>query len=154
MKDSSERIICTHAGALPRPDALTPMIMARAGGRAYDKAALEKLLADSVQEVVDMQVSCGIDSVNDGELGKTNFTNYVRERLGGFVTREVQPGRRSFEMNISARDIQDFPEYFDKHDFFGRSTAARWRYRGGNDGVGLRRAAEIRGTGLHTGGHP
>ena len=120
MKDSSERIITTHAGSLPRPEALVPLIMARARGETYDKAALEKLLADSVQEVVDMQVACGLDSVNDGELGKTNFTNYVRERLAGFVTRDVQPGSRSFEMNISARDMQDFPEYYENHDFFGR----------------------------------
>ena len=120
MKNSAERIICTHAGSLPRPDALVPMIMARSRGDAYDKAALEKLLSASVQEVVDMQVSCGLDSVNDGELGKTNFTNYVRERLGGFVTRELQPGRQSLQMNISARDMVDFPEYFENHDFFGR----------------------------------
>ncbi len=120
MKDSSERIICTHAGSLPRPEALTPMIMARAFGGAYDKVALDKLLASSVREVVDMQVSCGLDSVNDGELGKTNFTNYVRERIGGFVTREIQPGKKPVEMNISARDLKDLPDYFANHDFFGR----------------------------------
>jgi 5-methyltetrahydropteroyltriglutamate--homocysteine methyltransferase len=123
LKNSAERIITTHAGSLPRPDELAPMIMARSRGDAYDRAALDKLLADSVAEVVDMQVSCGLDSVNDGELGKTNFTNYVRERLGGFVTREVQADAPSFEMNISARDIQDFPEYYEQHDFFGRPRA-------------------------------
>jgi 5-methyltetrahydropteroyltriglutamate--homocysteine methyltransferase len=120
VKNSSERIITTHAGSLPRPDALVPLIMARARGEDHDKAALDALLKQSVADVVDMQVSCGLDSVNDGELGKTNFTNYVRERLSGFVTRDVQPGSRSFEMNISARDMQDFPEYFELHDFFGR----------------------------------
>jgi 5-methyltetrahydropteroyltriglutamate--homocysteine methyltransferase len=120
LKNSSERIICTHAGSLPRPEALVPLIMARARGESYDEAALNTLLAQSVADVVDMQVSCGLDSVNDGELGKTNFTNYVRERLSGFVTREIQPGARSFEMNISKRDMQDFPEYFEAHDFFGR----------------------------------
>ena len=120
MKKSSARIITTHAGSLPRPEALTPLVMARGRGEAYDKAALERLLAQSVADVVNMQVECGLDSVNDGELGKTNFTNYVRERLAGFVTREIKPGERSFEMNISARDIQDFPEYYAAHDFFGR----------------------------------
>jgi 5-methyltetrahydropteroyltriglutamate--homocysteine methyltransferase len=120
VKDSSEGIICTHAGSLPRPDALVPLIMARSRGDFYDKAALDSLLPASVSEVVDMQVSCGLDSINDGELSKTNFTNYVRERLGGFVTRELRPGQRAAEMNISARDIKDFPEYFELHDFFGR----------------------------------
>ena len=120
MKDSSQRIITTHAGSLPRPEALVPLVMARGRGDAYDKVALEKLLAQSVSDVVDMQVACGLDSVNDGELGKTNFTNYVRERLAGFITRDIKPGSSSFEMNISKRDMQDFPEYFENHDFFGR----------------------------------
>jgi 5-methyltetrahydropteroyltriglutamate--homocysteine methyltransferase len=119
VKDSSERIITTHAGSLPRPEALVPLVMARGRGDAYDKAALESLLAQSVADVVDMQVACGLDSVNDGELGKTNFTNYVRERLAGFVTRPVA-ANSSFEMNISKRDMQDFAEYFETHDFFGR----------------------------------
>jgi 5-methyltetrahydropteroyltriglutamate--homocysteine methyltransferase len=120
MKSSTDRIITTHAGSLPRPEELPPLIMARAAGREYDKARLEQLLAEGVDEVVRMQVECGIDSVNDGELGKTNFTNYVRERLAGFETRALKPGEASFEMNISKRDIQDFPEYFQTHDFFGR----------------------------------
>jgi 5-methyltetrahydropteroyltriglutamate--homocysteine methyltransferase len=85
-----------------------------------------------VADVVDMQVACGLDSVNDGELGKTNFTNYVRERLAGFVTREAKAGE-SFEMNISKRDMQDFPEYYATHDFFGRPLTPG----GGPFGAGL-----------------
>jgi len=38
------------------------------------------------------QIACGIDSVNDGELGKTNFTNYVRERIAGIEMRDYRPG--------------------------------------------------------------
>ncbi|HWO74173.1 MAG TPA: cobalamin-independent methionine synthase II family protein [Dehalococcoidia bacterium] len=120
MIKSTERILTTHAGSLPRPDDLVPMIMARAAGREYDQQALARRLPEAVAEVVRMQLDNGIDSVNDGELSKTNFTNYVRERLAGFITRQVSPERRSFEMNISARDMQDFPEYFATHDFFGR----------------------------------
>jgi 5-methyltetrahydropteroyltriglutamate--homocysteine methyltransferase len=120
MLNSSERIVTTHAGSLPRPEGLTPLVMARARGADYDKAALTKQLADGVDEVVRLQIECGIDSVNDGELSKTNFTNYVRERLGGFETRALQPGESVLAMNISARDFTDFPEYFETHDFFGR----------------------------------
>ena len=74
MLNSSERIITTHAGSLPRPDTLPPLIQARARGDNYDKAALDKLLSESVDEVVRLQIENGIDSVNDGELSKTNFT--------------------------------------------------------------------------------
>ena len=120
MLNSSERIITTHAGSLPRPDTLPPLIQARARGDNYDKAALDKLLSESVDEVVRLQIENGIDSVNDGELSKTNFTNYVRERLGGFEQRPLKPGETVDAMNISARDIKDFPEYYREHDFFGR----------------------------------
>ena len=87
MLNSSERIITTHAGSLPRPEALTPLVTARARGAPYDKEALDRLLKEGVDEVVRLQIENGIDSVNDGELSKTNFTNYVRERLSGFETR-------------------------------------------------------------------
>jgi 5-methyltetrahydropteroyltriglutamate--homocysteine methyltransferase len=120
MLKSSERIITTHAGSLPRSEGLTPLVMARARGDNYDKEALAKMLREGVDEVVRLQIECGIDSVNDGELGKTNFTNYVRERLSGFETRTLRPGETVAAMNISARDFVDFPEYFETHDFFGR----------------------------------
>jgi 5-methyltetrahydropteroyltriglutamate--homocysteine methyltransferase len=94
--------------------------MARARGAAYDKAELDRLLAAGVDEVVRLQIENGIDSVNDGELSKTNFTNYVRERLSGFESRPLKPGETVASMNISARDFVDFPEYFQTHDFFGR----------------------------------
>lgn len=123
MLKSSDRIITTHAGSLPRPEALAPLVGARASGADYDKATLERLLSEGVDEVVRMQVECGVDSVNDGELSKTNFTNYVRERLAGFEVRPLKPGETVAAMNISARDAKDFPEYYAEHDFFGRPVS-------------------------------
>src|SRR5688572_33016545 len=124
MLNSADRVTTTHAGSLPRPEGLTPLVMARARGDSYDEAALKKMLSESVDEVVRLQIENGIDSVNDGELSKTNFTNYVRERLGGFEQRPLKPGETVDAMNISARDIKDFPEYYREHDFFGRPIAA------------------------------
>jgi 5-methyltetrahydropteroyltriglutamate--homocysteine methyltransferase len=88
------------------------MIFARAEGRSYDKDALAAKLRDEVAGVVRKQSDCGIDSVNDGELGKTNFTNYVRERLAGFEMRDYRPGVDPAPLNITARDAKDFPRYF------------------------------------------
>lgn len=112
MIRSTERILTTHAGSLPRSQELRDLIYARADGKPYDKAALAKLLREGVAEVVRMQVECGIDSVNDGELGKTNFTNYVRERLSGFEMRQLKPGEGPAPLNIAGRDLEKFPEYF------------------------------------------
>ena len=112
MRHSPERILTTHAGSLPRSDELRRMVYARAEGRPYDKDALAKRLNSEVAEVVRKQVACGVDSVNDGEIGKTNFTNYVRERLEGFETRRYEPGKGPTPLSIAGRDLKKFPEYF------------------------------------------
>jgi 5-methyltetrahydropteroyltriglutamate--homocysteine methyltransferase len=106
------RILTTHAGALPRSPELREIIFARAEGRPHDRDALAAKLHDEVAAVVRKQLDCGIDSVNDGELGKTNFTNYVRERLAGFEMRDYRPGVDPAPLNITARDSKQFPQYF------------------------------------------
>lgn len=112
MARSTDRILTTHAGALPRSDELRKMIFARAQGEAYDKTEVAQRLRAEVAEVVDRQIACGLDSVNDGEIGKTNFTNYVRERLAGFVTRTYKAGEGPKPLSIASRDVKRFPEYF------------------------------------------
>jgi 5-methyltetrahydropteroyltriglutamate--homocysteine methyltransferase len=112
MKRSTDRILATHAGALPRPDDLKDMVFAKARGETYDPNVLARRLRESVAEVVRHQVECGMDFVNDGEISKTNFTNYCRERLTGFETRYFGPGEGPPPLDISGRDEKLFPEYF------------------------------------------
>jgi 5-methyltetrahydropteroyltriglutamate--homocysteine methyltransferase len=112
MVRSESRILTTHAGALPRAAELRELIFARAEGKPYDRNALAAKLKSEVAEVVRRQAACGVDSVNDGEVGKTNFTNYVRERLAGFEMRDYRPGVDPAPLNITARDSKDFPLYF------------------------------------------
>ncbi len=107
------RILTTHAGSLPRSEELKELVFARAEGRPYDGQALSTRLKSEVAEVVRRQVACGVDSVNDGELGKTNFNNYVRERLAGFETRPYVPGKSPKPLSIAGRDLLKFPEYFE-----------------------------------------
>jgi 5-methyltetrahydropteroyltriglutamate--homocysteine methyltransferase len=112
MSEMKRRILTTHAGSLPRADELKRLIFARASGQAHDRDALARSLRAGVAEVVRKQLECGIDSVNDGELGKTNFTNYCRERLGGFETREYKPGEGPAPLSVTSRDSREFPQYF------------------------------------------
>jgi hypothetical protein len=92
-----DRILTTHAGSLPRTEELKALVFARAEGRPFDNEALAARLKDEVAGIVRKQLACGVDSVNDGELGKTNFNNYVRERLARAPSRSPLPGgtRRS-----------------------------------------------------------
>jgi len=113
MQRSSDRILVTHAGALPRSSELRELIIARAEGELHDCGLLAKMLRDEVAAVVRKQVACGIDVVNDGELGKTNFTNYVRERLDGFERREAGARAGGLIHSVSARDEVEFADYYE-----------------------------------------
>ncbi|HMH19860.1 MAG TPA: cobalamin-independent methionine synthase II family protein [Burkholderiales bacterium] len=112
MTRSIDRILTTHAGALPRSDELRQMVFSKFEGKPYDAGVLAAKLKAEVAEVVRRQAACGIDSINDGELGKTNFTNYVRERLSGYEMRDHRPGVDPAPLDITARDQKDFPRYF------------------------------------------
>ncbi len=112
MHYSSERILVTHAGSLPRPADLRRMVVAKTAGEAYDQTALDARLKTAVGEIVRQQAECGIDIVNDGELSKFNFTDYVRERISGY---ELRPGSGRRRLDIIARDEVKFPGYFAAH---------------------------------------
>src|ERR671918_1591438 len=112
MKRSTDRILVTHVGSLARPVDLMEMLVARNEGKPYDTAALAVRTRQAVAEVVQKQLECGVDIVNDGELGKSNFSRYTRERLSGFVERPVSPHFRP--TSIFGRDLVEFTDYFQK----------------------------------------
>jgi 5-methyltetrahydropteroyltriglutamate--homocysteine methyltransferase len=101
MKRSTERILTTHTGSLPRPPDLAAMLEALDGGGAFDQAAFEARVRRAVAEIVRRQVETGVDVVNDGEQGKVGYSTYVRHRLTGFGGQSAVPSRA---------DWADFPE--------------------------------------------
>ncbi len=85
MLHSTDRILTTHVGSLPRPEALLGMLDAQDEGRDFDAAALDVAAADAVVDVVRRQIEAGIDIVSDGEMSKMGYTFYVRHRLSGMA---------------------------------------------------------------------
>lgn len=91
MRRSTDRILTTHAGSLPRPADLREMWSQQTSG-ARDEAALEARLRSAVGEVLLAQKETGVDIPNDGEFRKPMRTavdrgawgNYIFERLSGF----------------------------------------------------------------------
>ena len=83
MKRSTDRILTTHVGSLPRPDDLGAMIQKKARGEAIDEAAFAARVKSAVAETVQRQAEVGIDIVADGEMGRIGFIPYVNERLAG-----------------------------------------------------------------------
>ncbi|MDO8700090.1 MAG: cobalamin-independent methionine synthase II family protein [Deltaproteobacteria bacterium] len=112
MKRSTERILVTHVGSLARPPDLLEMLVARQEGKPYDHDALAQRTRTAVAEVVQKQIECGVDILNDGELGKANFSRYTRERLSGFVERAAPADFKP--TSIFGRDMVDFPDYFNR----------------------------------------
>jgi 5-methyltetrahydropteroyltriglutamate--homocysteine methyltransferase len=112
MKRSENRILVTHVGSLARPQDLMAMLVARNEGGSYRPETLAHRTREAVAEVVQKQIECGVDIVNDGELGKSNFSRYTRERLSGFVER---PAGADFKpTSIFGRDMLEFTEYFNR----------------------------------------
>ncbi len=107
-----DRILVTHAGALPRSDKLNKVFRLQGLTAPVDKAALAADVKAEVVQVVRQQIECGVDSVNDGELSKSNFLFYVLDRISGITLREVDPANAPPRLDISGRDRKEFPEYF------------------------------------------
>ena len=114
MKRSSDRILTTHTGSLPRPQDLTTMLEALDAGTAPSPAAFEARVSRAVADVVRQQADAGVDVVNDGEQGKVGYSTYVRYRLTGFGGKSAVPGRA---------DWADFPEASARAE--RRSTVSR-----------------------------
>ena len=85
MKTSTERILTTHVGSIPRPDTVRELLRARLDGQAVKADELAARVDDAVADVVRQQVEAGIDVVSDGEMSKTSFIAYTDERLAGFT---------------------------------------------------------------------
>ena len=91
MKTSSDHILTSHAGSLPRPDELIDANRAREAGEAADDRDIEEKLRTAVTQVVSHQKELGIDVPGDGEYGKSmghrvNYGAWWRYsflRLGG-----------------------------------------------------------------------
>jgi 5-methyltetrahydropteroyltriglutamate--homocysteine methyltransferase len=112
MIHSTDRILVTHQGTLPRPSDLRQMVLDRAAGRPVDKEKIASRVAEATREVVKRQLDIGIDSINDGELNKSSFSNYVRERLGGITVVPAKEGDGLEQQMMFSRDIPEYGEYF------------------------------------------
>ncbi len=89
MKRSEERILTTHVGSLPRPEALLDLASFEKGP-PKDQAEYARVLKASVAEIVRKQAAVGLDIINDGEFGKESWANYIIKRISGFEIRKDQ----------------------------------------------------------------
>jgi 5-methyltetrahydropteroyltriglutamate--homocysteine methyltransferase len=105
MRRSSERILTTHAGSLPRP----PELLALMQDERADPAALAARVRAAVADVVRRQLGHGIDVIGDGEMSKPSFVTYATERLTGFE-RSTEPGSLPW---AGSKEVTAFPEFYE-----------------------------------------
>ena len=104
MQRSTQRILTTHTGSLPRVASILEVLRRRERGEPADAAEMERASLAAAREVVEQQLQVGLDIVNDGEQHKPSYATYVIDRVAGFdgERRAVFPKRL---------DSTDFPEW-------------------------------------------
>src|ERR1700682_6817372 len=81
MKRSTDRILTTHTGSLPRTAKVVELLLAEQNKPGARKAELDAAVREAIAHVVQKQIECGIDIINDGEQGRTDYTVHVLDRL-------------------------------------------------------------------------
>ena len=104
MKRSTSRILTTHTGSLPRSLELQELLREREEQRSFDGNLFHAGVRNAVSEVVSRQQNIGLDVVNDGEQGRSQYATYVKERLNGFEGERLVRSRPRL-------DDADFPDY-------------------------------------------
>jgi 5-methyltetrahydropteroyltriglutamate--homocysteine methyltransferase len=103
MRRSTDRILTTHTGSLPRPEELDQMIFDKEAGKELDAVAFDAGVSAAVADVVASQLAVGVSVINDGEMGKIGYSTYVKDRLTGFGGAASRP--------IMSLESIEFPEF-------------------------------------------
>jgi len=104
MKHSTDRILTTHTGSLPRPDDLVGMLEGRDQREARADSGFQARIGGAVKEIVQKQIDAGVTVVNDGEMSKVGYSTYVTDRVTGFSEQS-----RDFPLQV---EVSNFPEYY------------------------------------------
>lgn len=116
MKTSTDRILTTHVGSLPRSAAVTAGIFAIERDETVDIDQHRREIASAVVDVVERQVSVGIDIVSDGEMSKLSSATYIKDRISGF---DGDSPRRA------PADLEDNPSFLERQAKLGGTPTYR-----------------------------
>src|ERR687886_2528344 len=84
MRRSTDRILVSHAGNLPRPAYLDELIEGGKAREGSNRQEYHARLPQAVKDIVDRQIEYGIDIVNDGEFAKAgSYGGYFQKRGRG-----------------------------------------------------------------------
>jgi 5-methyltetrahydropteroyltriglutamate--homocysteine methyltransferase len=107
MQISTDRILTTHVGSLPRNKELNGFLLSKEYEEPYDEGAFEAVLSAALDHAVSMQAKTGIDICGDGELPRIGFSIYAKDRMTGFD---------GFSKRNRTSDLINYPQYSEMFD--------------------------------------
>ena len=116
MRHSTDQILTTHVGSLPRSKAVTDFVFAHEGGAEIDTARFNETLEGAVAEAVRRQMEAGVDIVSDGEMSKISYATYIKDRITGF---DGDSPRRA------PADLEAFPSFLERQSKGGGTPSYR-----------------------------
>jgi 5-methyltetrahydropteroyltriglutamate--homocysteine methyltransferase len=126
MKRSTSRILTTHTGSLPRTAKVVELLLAEQKTPGARRTELQAAVRDAVAYVVDKQIESGLDIVNDGEQGRTDYTVHVLDRLTGYEGESAPPmGTGDAEFPELAQLLTHFASPFQHRP--SCSSAVTWK---------------------------
>ena len=105
MKLSTDRILTTHAGSMPRGEPLSSMLIDEENGKRVDRRKIDEITEERVAYIMGKEVESGVDIANDGEQGRVGFQTYIPQRMDGFGGESSRPYGREFV---------DFPKFTER----------------------------------------
>jgi 5-methyltetrahydropteroyltriglutamate--homocysteine methyltransferase len=125
MKRSTDRILSSHIGSLPRTPAALALLAARNRGEEVADETFEATITAAVADTVQRQARAGITVVNDGEQSKWAYMAYVRDRLDGFELRSLPVEDPSTLPPALAAEAEDFPAHYRHWSYAAGSASLR-----------------------------
>ena len=105
MKTSTDRILTTHVGSLPRSKAVTDLVFAKEQGKSIDEELFDHTIKEAVDAVVARQKAVGVDIVSDGEMSKISYATYIKDRITGFAGDSPRN---------APKDLEEFPGFLQR----------------------------------------
>ncbi|MDB4768917.1 cobalamin-independent methionine synthase II family protein [Saprospiraceae bacterium] len=102
MQTSTDRILTTHVGSLPRSKAVTDLVFAKEREENVDPELFNSTIKQAVNDVVARQKESRVDIVSDAEMSKISYATYIKDRITGF---EGDSPRNA------PKDLEEFPGF-------------------------------------------
>ena len=116
MKTSTDRMLTTHVGSLPRSKAVTEVVFGREQGKPIGAGEFSRVVTEAVRDVVSRQQRSGVDIVSDGEQSKISYATYIKDRLTGF---------EGDSPRSPPADLEDFPNFLRRQASIGGTPTYR-----------------------------